>query len=117
MTSFPLEFISLNALLFINIITKNTNQLTEGITKGELLKTLGYCLSKKPPAADQRLTVLNNAWLIITNISNIHEYIATVDMWTQYISENFSVCLCSHNSIKCLIYFNFVIYLIVAKRN
>ncbi len=90
MTSFKPNFIAHRAEKFVTIIS---NCATEGITKAQLFRALGLCLSQCPPPIDQRSSVLTGSWKTITTFTHVPEFIACVEPWTQYIAMNFEVNL------------------------
>lgn len=86
--SFKPNFIANRAVQFVSIIS---NSATEGITKSQLFRSLGLCLSQCPPPSDQRSSVLNESWKSISTFTHVAEYISCVEPWAQYTSMNFDV--------------------------
>lgn len=88
MTSFKPSFIANRAVQFMSILSKSA---TEGITKAQLFRSLGLCLSQCPPPQDQRSSVLNGSWQTISTFTHVAEYITCVEPWFTYTAINFDV--------------------------
>ncbi|KAJ6635685.1 VPS35 endosomal protein sorting factor-like [Pseudolycoriella hygida] len=88
MTSFKPNFIANRAEKFVTIIS---NSATEGVTKAQLFRSLGLCLSQCPPPIDQRLSVLTGSWKTIKTLTHVAEYISCVEPWAQYTAMNFNL--------------------------
>lgn len=88
MASFKPNYIAHRAVQFVSIIS---NSATEGITKAQLFRSLGMCLSQCPPPSDQKLSVLNGSWKTISTFTHVAEYIPCVEPWAQYTAKNFDV--------------------------
>lgn len=90
MTSFKPNFIANRAEKFVSILS---NCATEGITKAQLFRSLGLCLSQCAPPVEQRASVLTGSWKTITTFTHVAEYIPCVEPWAQYTAMNFEVKL------------------------
>lgn len=90
MTSFKPNFIADRAEKFVTILS---NSATEGITKAQLFRSFGLCLSQCPPPNDQKSSVLTGSWKTISTFTHVAEYIACVEPWAQYTAMNFDVIL------------------------
>lgn len=88
MNSFRHEFIASRALLFVTILASCA---AEGITKGQLFRSLGSCLSQCPPQQEQRMIILTTSWRIINTLTEVGDYISCVEMWAQYTTEHFGI--------------------------
>lgn len=88
MTSFKHTFIANRADKFVTILS---NCATEGVTKAQLFRSLGLCLSQCPPPAEQQLSVLTGSWKTINTFTHVAEYVACVEPWAQYTAMNFDV--------------------------
>lgn len=88
MNSFKPNFIANRAEKFVSIISNST---TEGITKAQLFRSFGLCLSQCPPPVDQRVSVLNGSWKTISTFTHVAEYIPCVEPWAQYTAMNFEL--------------------------
>lgn len=88
MSSFKPNFIATRSTQFVSIIS---NSATEGVTKGQLFRSLGLCLCQCAPSADQKLTVLNGSWKTISTLTHAAEYISCVEPWAQYTAMHFGV--------------------------
>lgn len=90
LNSFRPEFVALKSLDFVSLLSESS---CEGITRGALFRMLGNILSLFPPPIDQRLMVLNEAWLIINTITNIADYVPCVELWSEYVAKNFDLII------------------------
>ncbi|KAG4070610.1 hypothetical protein HA402_013530 [Bradysia odoriphaga] len=88
MSSFKPNFIANRAEKFVSIIS---NCATEGITKAQLFRSLGLCLSQCAPPVDQRASVLTGSWKTITTFTHVADYISCVEPWAQYTAMNFEL--------------------------
>lgn len=94
LTSFKPSFIAARAEKFVSIIS---NSATEGITKAQLFRSFGQCLSQCPPSAEQKSSVLIGSWKTVSTFTQVAEYITCVEPWSQYIAINFDVSIvCGH---------------------
>lgn len=88
LTSFAPDFIAQMGLQFVAMIGDSH---TEDITKGQLLKSLGVCLTRSPPPVDQRAACFTRVWKEITALTNTAEYISCVEAWSRFITSNFGL--------------------------
>lgn len=88
LTSFKHSFIANRAEKFVTILS---NSITEGITKAQLFRSLGLCLSQCPPPSEQKSPVLTGSFTTISTFTHVAEYIACVEPWAQYTAMNFDV--------------------------
>lgn len=86
--SFRPEFVTARAMEFVMTLADTSS---EGITKGALFRQLGNIISLFPPPIDQRPIVLNEAWKTINTITNAGDYVACVELWSQFIAANFNI--------------------------
>ena len=86
--SFRSDFIATHALDFVAILSVTNN---DGITRGSLFRLLGNSLSVQPPPLEHRLMVLNEAWKSINTLTNVAEYVNCVEMWTEFVVNNFDL--------------------------
>lgn len=90
LNSFKSEFIALHASEFVQILS---NSSTEAVSKAQIFRAFGKCISRCPTPAEQRIDVFKAAFGIINNFTDLTEYIECVEAWTQFIAEHFSVNL------------------------
>lgn len=88
LNSFRGEFIAANALEFLELIN---NCDTPGITKSQLLRPLGSCVSNCAPLQEQRVQFLNAAFQTINTLTDPNEYINCVETWTPFVAQYFAV--------------------------
>ncbi|XP_017073522.1 VPS35 endosomal protein sorting factor-like [Drosophila eugracilis] len=88
LNSFKSEFIATNALEFIELI--NTSE-TPGISKSQLLRSLGSCVSSCAPLQEQRVSFLKAAFETINKLTDPNEYINCVETWAVFVSQYFTV--------------------------
>ncbi|XP_020813657.1 UPF0505 protein CG8202 [Drosophila serrata] len=88
LSSFKSEFIATNALEFIELI--NTSE-TPGISKSQLLRSLGSCVSSCAPLQEQRMTFLKTAFETINKLTDPNEYINCVETWAVFVSQYFTI--------------------------
>lgn len=88
MTSFRQEFIANRAIHFVSILSQST---TDGITKSQLFRSLGHCLSFYPPSDDQMSEVWLNVSNIFSTFTDPAEYITCVEMWAAFVAKHFDV--------------------------
>lgn len=88
LNSFRGEFIAANALEFLELIN---NCDTPGITKSQLLRPLGSCVSSCAPLQEQRVQFLNAAFQTINTLTDPNEYINCVETWTPFVAQYFTV--------------------------
>ncbi|XP_017037516.1 VPS35 endosomal protein sorting factor-like isoform X3 [Drosophila kikkawai] len=88
LSSFKSEFIATNALEFIELINASE---TPGISKSQLLRSLGSCVSSCAPLQEQRMTFLKTAFETINKLTDPNEYINCVETWAVFVSQYFTV--------------------------
>ncbi|XP_058057478.1 VPS35 endosomal protein sorting factor-like [Anopheles bellator] len=86
--SFRSEFIAVRAAQLVQTLSAVSE---EGLSRGQLLRLLGSILGHTPPPAEQRATVLANAWKTISSMGSVEEYIQCAEMWAQYTSQHFGL--------------------------
>ncbi|KAH8281161.1 hypothetical protein KR054_012542, partial [Drosophila jambulina] len=88
LSSFKSEFIATNALEFIELINASE---TPGISKSQLLRSLGSCVSSCAPLQEQRMTFLKTAFETINKLTDPNEYINCVETWAVFVSQYFTI--------------------------
>jgi len=88
------EFIATHAQEFLELIN---NCDTPGISKSQLLRPLGSCVSSCAPLQEQRVPFLNAAFQIINTLTDPNEYINCVETWTPFVAQYFTVSAEHHN--------------------
>lgn len=86
LVSFKPHFIAARANKFVAILSNGSN---DGSTKGQLFRLLGLSLCKHAPHDDQKLSVLNGTWKVITTLTQASEFIACIEPWVEYASTYF----------------------------
>ncbi|KAL5273537.1 C16orf62 family protein [Megaselia abdita] len=85
LSSLKPQFIANNAIDFINTINDNE---TEGISKCQLIKILGICLSNFPPPPDDKQRVYKSVFSTVNMLKSPTDYIDCVDVWSKFLAEN-----------------------------
>ncbi|XP_017058496.1 VPS35 endosomal protein sorting factor-like [Drosophila ficusphila] len=88
LSSFKPEFIATNALEFIELINASD---TPGISKSQLLRSLGSSVSSCAPLQEQRISFLKAAFETINKLTDPNEYINCVETWAVFVSQYFTV--------------------------
>ncbi|ALC47849.1 CG8202 [Drosophila busckii] len=88
LNSFKREFIATNAMEFLELIN---NCDTPGVTKTQLLRPLGSCVSSCAPLHEQRLTFLHAAFKTINTLTDPNEYINCVETWAPFVAQYFTI--------------------------
>ncbi|XP_016960853.1 VPS35 endosomal protein sorting factor-like [Drosophila biarmipes] len=88
LSSFKAEFIATNALEFIELINASE---TPGISKSQLLRSLGSCVSSCAPMQEQRVSFLKAAFETINKLTDPNEYINCVETWAVFVSQYFTI--------------------------
>ncbi|XP_052836672.1 VPS35 endosomal protein sorting factor-like isoform X2 [Drosophila gunungcola] len=88
LSSFKSEFIATNALEFIELINASE---TPGISKSQLLRSLGSCVSSCAPLQEQRISFLKAAFETINKLTDPNEYINCVETWAVFVSQYFTI--------------------------
>lgn len=86
MSSFPPDFISGRAMLFIELIRMAEES---GLPKHHLFRTLGMNITLYAPAVDQQLSILNDVWKVVMKLKDPGEYIACAEVWIEYPAKHF----------------------------
>lgn len=86
LASFKPHFIAARANKFVAILSAGSN---DGATKSQLFRLLGLSLCKQAPHDDQKLSVLNGTWRVITTLTQVSEFIACIEPWVEYASAHF----------------------------
>ncbi|XP_068155355.1 VPS35 endosomal protein sorting factor-like isoform X1 [Drosophila tropicalis] len=82
------EFIAANALDFIEVIN---NCETQGVSKSQLLRSLGSCVSSCAPLQEQRALFLKAAFETINKLTDPNEYINCVETWAVFVAQYFTI--------------------------
>ncbi|KAH8310623.1 hypothetical protein KR044_002256 [Drosophila immigrans] len=82
------EFIASHAHEFLELIN---NCDTPGISKSQLLRPLGSCVSSCAPLQEQRVPFLNAAFQTINTLTDPNEYINCVETWTPFVAQYFTI--------------------------
>jgi len=90
LSSFKAEFIATNALEFIELINASE---TPGISKSQLLRSLGSCVSSCAPLQEQRVSFLKAAFETINKLTDPNEYINCVETWAVFVAAAKAVSL------------------------
>ncbi|ESO85799.1 hypothetical protein LOTGIDRAFT_195736 [Lottia gigantea] len=86
MSAFNPQFIAARSNLFTDMIKECEDT---GLPKHLLYRTHGLCLVMADPPADQKLTVLNDVWKVVTKLKNPSEYIGCAETWIEFVAKNF----------------------------
>jgi len=90
LNSFKGEFIATHSLEFLELIN---NCDTPGVSKSQLLRPLGSCVSTCAPLQELRVHFLNVAFQIINTLTDPNEYINCVETWTPFVAQYFTVSI------------------------
>ncbi|XP_064550979.1 VPS35 endosomal protein sorting factor-like [Drosophila montana] len=82
------EFIAAHAQEFLELIN---NCDTPGISKSQLLRPLGSCVSSCAPLQEQRVPFLNAAFQTINTLTDPNEYINCVETWAPFVAQYFTI--------------------------
>ncbi|XP_017855608.1 PREDICTED: UPF0505 protein CG8202 [Drosophila arizonae] len=82
------EFVAAYAHEFLELIN---NSDTPGISKSQLLRPLGSCVSSCAPLQEQRLAFLNAAFQTINTLTDPNEYINCVETWAPFVAQYFTI--------------------------
>ncbi|XP_030374036.1 VPS35 endosomal protein sorting factor-like [Scaptodrosophila lebanonensis] len=88
LNSYKPEFIASNALEFMELIN---NSNTPGISKCQLLRALGSCVSSCGPLQEQRVKFLNTALQTINTLTDPNDYINCVETWAPFVAQYFTI--------------------------
>ncbi|XP_028669604.2 VPS35 endosomal protein-sorting factor-like [Erpetoichthys calabaricus] len=87
MSAFRSEFIAARAMDFIMMIKESDEA---GFPKHLLFISLGRSLACADPPENDRLTVLNEAWKVITKLRSQQDYINCAETWVEYTCRHFT---------------------------
>ncbi|XP_061667033.1 VPS35 endosomal protein-sorting factor-like isoform X2 [Syngnathoides biaculeatus] len=87
MRAFSPEFVATRATDFIGMI-KDCDEA--GFPKHLLFGSLGRCLACADPPELERLTILNEAWKVITKVRSPRNYINCAEIWVEFTCRHFT---------------------------
>uniref|UniRef100_A0A3Q2YTV6 VPS35 endosomal protein-sorting factor-like n=1 Tax=Hippocampus comes TaxID=109280 RepID=A0A3Q2YTV6_HIPCM len=87
MRAFRPEFVATRAMDFIGMI-KDCDEA--GFPKHLLFGSLGRCLACADPPESERLTILNEAWKVITKVRSPRDYVNCAEIWVEFTCRNFT---------------------------
>ncbi|XP_077407451.1 VPS35 endosomal protein-sorting factor-like isoform X3 [Vanacampus margaritifer] len=87
MRAFRPEFVATRAMDFIGMI-KDCDEA--GFPKHLLFGSLGRCLACADPPESERLTILNEAWKVITKVRSPLDYVNCAEIWVEFTCRNFT---------------------------
>lgn len=87
MRAFRAEFVAARATDFIGMI-KDCDEA--GFPKHLLFGSLGRSLACADPPEPERLTILNEAWKVITKVRSPRDYINCAEIWVEFTCRHFS---------------------------
>uniref|UniRef100_A0A1A8SLF0 VPS35 endosomal protein-sorting factor-like n=1 Tax=Nothobranchius rachovii TaxID=451742 RepID=A0A1A8SLF0_9TELE len=87
MRAFRPEFVAARATDFIGMI-KDCDE--SGFPKHLLFGSLGRSLACADPPECERLTILNEAWKVITKVRSPQDYISCAEIWVEFTCRHFS---------------------------
>ncbi|XP_077482036.1 VPS35 endosomal protein-sorting factor-like isoform X2 [Stigmatopora argus] len=87
MRAFRAEFVAARAADFIAMI-KDCDEA--GFPKHLLFGSLGRCLACADPPESERLTILNEAWKVITKVRNPRDYVNCAEIWVEFTCRHFT---------------------------
>uniref|UniRef100_A0A1A7WFA7 VPS35 endosomal protein-sorting factor-like n=1 Tax=Iconisemion striatum TaxID=60296 RepID=A0A1A7WFA7_9TELE len=87
MRAFRPEFVAARATDFIGMI-KDCDE--SGFPKHLLFGSLGRSLACADPPESERLTILNEAWKVITKVRSPQDYISCAEVWVEFTCRHFS---------------------------
>ncbi|XP_064405950.1 VPS35 endosomal protein-sorting factor-like [Halichondria panicea] len=87
LNNFRPEYISSRALMFADMI-RDCEEI--GMPKYKLYVSLGHCVVSADPPQDDKKTLLNNVWKIVSKITNPAEYIACTQIWIEFVAKTFT---------------------------
>lgn len=103
LTTFTTPYIASRATEFVKTVASTQ---VDGITKGQLLRSLGKRLCECAVLEDNHAEVFHGAWKTINTLTNANEYIQSVEPWTEYVGTyvgvgdfNTYICNIFHKSI------------------
>ncbi|XP_066546086.1 VPS35 endosomal protein-sorting factor-like isoform X2 [Amia ocellicauda] len=87
MSAFRAEFIAARAMDFISMV-KECDEA--GFPKHLLFGSLGRSLACTDPPEADRLTILNEAWKVITKLRSPQDYINCAEIWVEFTCRHFT---------------------------
>ncbi|XP_051958238.1 VPS35 endosomal protein-sorting factor-like isoform X1 [Xyrauchen texanus] len=87
MGAFRAEFVATRATDFIGMI-KDCDEA--GFPKHLLFASLGHSLSSADPPENERLSILNEAWKVITKVRSPRDYINCAEIWVEFTCRHFT---------------------------
>uniref|UniRef100_A0A8C2K2K9 VPS35 endosomal protein-sorting factor-like n=1 Tax=Cyprinus carpio TaxID=7962 RepID=A0A8C2K2K9_CYPCA len=87
MWAFRAEFVAMRATDFIGMI-KDCDEA--GFPKHLLFASLGRSLSCADPPESERLSILNEAWKVITKVRSPRDYINCAEIWVEFTCRHFT---------------------------
>uniref|UniRef100_A0A096MDQ5 VPS35 endosomal protein-sorting factor-like n=1 Tax=Poecilia formosa TaxID=48698 RepID=A0A096MDQ5_POEFO len=87
MRAFRPEFVATRATDFIGMI-KDCDE--SGFPKHLLYGSLGRSLACADPPESERLTILNEAWKVITKVRNPQDYMNCAEIWVEFTCRHFA---------------------------
>ncbi|XP_016889498.1 VPS35 endosomal protein-sorting factor-like [Cynoglossus semilaevis] len=87
MRAFRPEFVAARATDFIGMI-KDCDET--GFPKHLLFGSLGRSLACADPPESERLTILNEAWKVITKVRSPQDYIICAEIWVEFTCRHFT---------------------------
>ncbi|CAL1604893.1 unnamed protein product [Knipowitschia caucasica] len=87
MRAFRAEFVAARATDFIGMI-KECDEA--GFPKHLLFGSLGRSLASADPPESERLTILNDAWKVITKVRSPRDYINCAEIWVEFTCRHFT---------------------------
>uniref|UniRef100_A0A8C2BHW1 VPS35 endosomal protein-sorting factor-like n=1 Tax=Cyprinus carpio TaxID=7962 RepID=A0A8C2BHW1_CYPCA len=87
MWAFRAEFVAMRATDFIGMI-KDCDEA--GFPKHLLFASLGRSLSVADPPESERLSILNEAWKVITKVRSPRDYINCAEIWVEFTCRHFT---------------------------
>ncbi|XP_004086849.1 UPF0505 protein C16orf62 homolog [Oryzias latipes] len=87
MRAFRPEFVAARATDFIGMI-KDCDE--SGFPKHLLFGSLGRSLACADPPESERLTILNEAWKVITKVRSPQDYIGCAEVWVEFTCRHFT---------------------------
>ncbi|KAF4106796.1 VPS35 endosomal protein-sorting factor-like [Onychostoma macrolepis] len=87
MWAFRAEFVATRATDFIGMI-KDCDEA--GFPKHLLFASLGRSLSCADPPESERLSILNEAWKVITKVRSPRDYINCAEIWVEFTCRHFT---------------------------
>ncbi|CAF92818.1 unnamed protein product, partial [Tetraodon nigroviridis] len=88
MRAFRPEFVAARATDFIGMI-KDCDEA--GLPKHLLFGSLGRSLACADPPEPERLTILNEAWKVVTKVRSPQDYINCAEIWVEFTCRHFTV--------------------------